>query len=136
MSFGILQTRCGLMAPNAYWNASRQKRGRNCNGCGTEGWLGMLVPDTMYGLRIGRACNIHDWMYAAGTTKADKMLADSVFLQNLVKLIAQERAQSPWNWTGGPLLLQCVRERRAFSYFQAVYHSAAGLDAFKAATLQ
>lgn len=136
MSFSGLHTRDGLMAPESYWNASEELRARNCNGCGTEGWLGLLVPDTIYCLRISHVCNVHDWMYATGTTKADKMLADAVFLQNLIRLIALAKDASVWNWTGAPWLLQLLRERRAFSYYQAVYHSSLGLAAFKAARLQ
>ncbi len=100
-----------LFAPNDYIKSSKQVRARVVNGCGTGGWKGALVPETMYGLKITAACNIHDWMYLRGQTMADKEEADRVFLNNLLRLI---NFGSSWGW------LKALRRRRALKYYHAV----------------
>lgn len=100
-----------LYAPPSYIAASAEVRARVCNGCGTKGWKGKLVPDTIYGLKISEACNIHDWMYAQGSTLADKDEADRVFLNNILRIIAAE---------GGINALQWLRRRRAHTYYESV----------------
>lgn len=124
-----MQNRGGIEAPVSYWQASRTKIARNCNGCGTEGWLGMLVPDTMWGLKITEACDVHDWMYGEGTTLTDKKLADHVFLDNLIAIINGAAKSGPYRYFHWLLILP--RERRAFKYYQAVSHSFSGESAFK-----
>lgn len=57
------------------------------NGCGTEGWKGKLIPDTIYGADIGPACGIHDYDYHYGYTLADKKIADKRFYRNLRRLV-------------------------------------------------
>ncbi|OHD24621.1 MAG: hypothetical protein A2Y38_16740 [Spirochaetes bacterium GWB1_59_5] len=102
-----------LFAPASYVTAGRQTRGLVVNGCGPEGWKGALVPETMYGLDVAPACNIHDWMYVAGQTLADKEEADRVFLNNLLRLIVA---------ADGPAWLRWLRRRRARTYYEAVSH--------------
>jgi hypothetical protein len=124
-----MEMRCGLAGPKTFWNAPGAKRAANCNGCGTEGWKGALVPDTIWLLRITDVCDIHDWMYAEGTTQADKEYADIIFLTNMVSLIQADRSISG-------RLLKLIRERRAFTYWQAVAESSTGQAAFEEATLK
>ena len=100
-----------LFAPASYVNALPEVRLQMVNGCGPGGWLTDLVPDTIYGLDISAACNIHDWMYAEGETIEDKQLADRVFLNNLVRIINHE---TRWAW------LRWLRRRRALKYYLAV----------------
>jgi hypothetical protein len=126
----LMETRDGLTAPKTYWDASGEKRAKNCNGCGTEGWKGSLVPDTIWGLRISKACDTHDWMYSEGASDADKQYADMLFLNNLIALIRMAAAQSSAGW-----VLKLVRERRAFTYYQAVSNSMLGEAAFIEAKL-
>lgn len=102
-----------LYAPQSYIQATTEERKRVVNGCGAGGWLRALVPDTMYGLDVSEACNIHDWMYATGLTIEDKAAADRVFLNNLLRIID---ANTSW-W-----LLRRLRYRRARTYFEAVQH--------------
>ena len=45
------------------------------NGCG-DGWRDRIVPDTMYGLSIRPACQIHDWDYHHGSAIEHKDEAD------------------------------------------------------------
>lgn len=100
-----------LFAPPSYAAAPAEVRRIVTNGCGPGGWLRELVPDTMYGLDVTPACNIHDWMYAAGQSLQEKDEADRVFLNNLLRLI---------DATGGLWWLKRLRRRRARSYYQAV----------------
>jgi hypothetical protein len=100
-----------LYAPEAYWKmlAMGHQIG---NGCGTEGLNGKLVPDTVWGLSITEACNIHDFMYVVGETIQDKEEADRVFLNNMLRII---EGRTKWRW------LSVLRGRRALTYYQAVH---------------
>jgi hypothetical protein len=100
-----------LFAPENYWSATDEVREIVANGCGTSGWKGWLVPETMWGLCITPACNIHDWMYAVGQTMEDKKEADNVFLNNMLRIIT---ASGGWWW------LQSLRRTRAKDYYEAV----------------
>lgn len=102
-----------LFAPQSYINASPEVLKAVLNGCGTAGWKGWIVPDTLYFLSITPACNIHDWMYTAGSTKEDKEEADRVFLNNMIRLIEE---------AGGPWLLKKLRRNRAYVYYESVSH--------------
>lgn len=99
----------GLIAPPDYLEADRYQRKVICNGCGTKGWKGAIVPDTIWGLDITECCNIHDWMYHYGMTDADKFRADVVFLLNMLFKIES-----------GSSLLKALRRYRAMSYYTAV----------------
>lgn len=100
-----------LFAPAAYISAPEAVRHLVTNGCGPGGWKIDLVPDTIYGLDVAPACDIHDWMYAAGQNLADKDEADRVLLNNLLRLITA---------AGGPAWLRWLRRRRAQKYYLAV----------------
>ena len=125
---GEFQRRGAVVAPVTYWMASKTTLERNCNGCGTGGWKGTIVPDTVYGLNIVDACQIHDWMYAEGQSDGDKGEADSVFLTNMLGLIeAAARASIIAR------LLAPFRRRRCLKYYEAV--NLMGDDAFATARL-
>lgn len=100
-------------APLNYWLASQDSRAQVCNGCGTKGFGSWICPDTLYGLNITKACDIHDWMYQYGNTIDDKRQADRVFLNNMLRLIEQ-------NTTTWDLILAPLRRRRALKYYEAV----------------
>lgn len=101
-----------LYAPDGYVRASPEVRRKVVNGCGTSGWKGAVVPETLWGLNVSAACNIHDWMYAEGTTISDKGTADRTFLNNMLRII---------DAAGGPWLLKTLRRRRAKTYYEAVH---------------
>lgn len=105
---------CRLFAPSHYWRLQPWEKREICNGCGTKGLGGILVPDTLYGVSIEEACNIHDYMYHVGRTIEDKKLADRVFLNNMLRLI--ECRKYPW-WLRWLRWLRC---QRAMKYYQAV----------------
>ena len=69
------------------------------------------IPNTMYGLDVEEAGNIHDYMYHIGRTIEDKAEADRTFLNNMLRLI---------NDRGG--LLAPLRRRRALKYYEAVVY--------------
>jgi hypothetical protein len=100
-----------LFAPAEYWELTDGQRADLCNGCGTKGLCGVIVPDTFYGLCVTAACDIHDFMYVTGKTIEDKIRADSTFLNNMLRLID---AGTRCSW------LKRLRARRARAYYEAV----------------
>ena len=100
-----------LYAPESYWVATPDERELIVNGCGTSGWKGKLVPESLYGLSVSESCNIHDWMYHHGKDINDKNTADRVFLNNMIRTIEHK---------GGFCLLRKLRLRRARLYYRAV----------------
>lgn len=100
-----------LFAPPEYWSLDKTDHRKICNGCGSKGLCGYLIPDTIWGLRITEACNIHDFMYSIGKTIADKEAADRVFFNNMLRIID---ANTFWDW------LKRQRIRRAMIYYKAV----------------
>jgi hypothetical protein len=102
-----------LSAPESYRLATAHDIARTCNGCGTKGLGGWLVPDTLFGLDIGEACDIHDWRYSEGTCWRDKDVADWEFLSNMLTII---NANTGWL----AYLLRPFRIHRAWAYYEAV----------------
>ena len=97
-----------LYAPLSYWTATQNELKESCNGCGAKD--GIKVPNTMYGLCIKKACEIHDWMYKIGKTLADKLFADAIFRLNLSIIID----------AGSNFLTALLRHGRASTYYTAV----------------
>jgi len=99
-----------LYAPEGYWRLSAAERAGICNGCGPKA-AAFLVPETLWGLSVTAACDIHDWMYHVGRTLEDKQRADRVFLNNMLRIIdARTRCR----------LLKRLRRDRAWLYYAAV----------------
>lgn len=97
-----------LYAPISYWESTEEQRKEVCNGCGAKG--GVKFPNTFYGLSIKDSCNIHDWMWNEGTTLADKLFADAIFLMNMAIQVI----------SGSNFIMQPLRLMRATKYFLAV----------------
>ena len=91
------------------------------NGCGTSGWKGKLVPDTIYGHNISEPCKIHDYEYHIGTILDEKEKADHRFYCNLLDTV---RYKTKW-WNKWLLPL---KEKRCWIYYLAVHK--AGDSAF------
>ena len=106
-------TRSGLYAPQSYLAAAPAELARICNGCGSARSKFDFVPDRIWRLPIGEACQIHDWMYYCGETPLDKLEADVVFLANMMRLI--EGASGYFDF-----LLMHPRRWRAFHYYSLV----------------
>lgn len=104
------QQKLGLYAPPIYYTATLEERNAIVNGCGAAGAKFDFVPDTIWGLSITPACDIHDWMYHfALPTNAEKVEADRIWMHNMLRLIEHK---------GG--FLKRARRRRALLYFKAV----------------
>jgi hypothetical protein len=95
----------GLEAPERYFRMFEAEKRLVCNGAGSKGW-GWLVPDTMWGLSVTEAANIHDYMYwwRLGRKESDKL-----FYKNMLSII---------NNKGG--FLRYPRRLRAYTYYKAV----------------
>ena len=91
--------------------APEEWKRQSSNGCGTSGWKGWIVPDTLWGLNISEACNIHDWDYHYGQSMDDKEKADLNFLTNMLRLI-----------NAGWRIFRWLRTRRAYKYYKAVHY--------------
>ena len=100
-----------LYAPEEYWKLSSGMKKLICNGCGAGSAMFDFVPDSIYGLDISEACNIHDYMYHIGKTIEDKLEADRVFLNNIIRIID---ANTSWKW------FRRRRKKIAYLYFDAV----------------
>lgn len=101
-----------LFEPEGYDDLTEADKERICNGCGSKGFGGWVVPETLWGLSMTDACNIHDYMYHVGTTIQDKESADRVLLNNMIRIIEQDGKQ--WKW------LVKLRRIRAREYYLAV----------------
>lgn len=100
-----------LYAPQSYVDALPETRAAITNGCGAGGWKLDLVPDSILGVDIAPACNIHDWMYSSGSTLADKQEADRVFLNNMLRIVEEK---------SGNFATRFIRRRLALHYYAAV----------------
>jgi len=101
----------GILAPKSYTDASAKDLCDVCNGCGPDGWKGKLIPDTIVGVRITAACNIHDWMYHAGGSDQDRLNADRIFLHNMLTLISRSN-----RWC----VIKAYGRQKAWWYYRGV----------------
>ena len=98
-----------LLSAPGYKALSPAAKAEICNGCGSAKAKFDFIPDTIYGLIITEACDIHDYDYHVGETEEDRRAADLHFLNNLMIII---------NMKGG--WLRWFRRRRALKYYEAV----------------
>jgi hypothetical protein len=104
----------GLLAPLEYWAVPPEDMHLHVTGrCGPGKGLGdKLVPETIWGLPITKACEIHDFMYTFGEKTEDyKQASDRVFLANILTIIDRE---TKFGW------LKYLRRQRAYKYYDAV----------------
>ena len=97
-----------LYAPTIYWRLTTEQKSNICNGCGAKG--GTNVPDSLVGVSINEACNIHDYMFSIGKTKGDFLFSNAMFMMNMTSLIL---SQSNW-------VMTVLRMSYASKYFLAV----------------
>jgi hypothetical protein len=105
-----------LYAPELYWKyKSREPEllAEIVNGCGPAGWKSKWIPDTIYGVSIREACNIHDFMYHIGTCEADRDEADRVFKNNMLRIITAESSTDFTLW---------LRRQRVLKYYWFVHN--------------
>jgi hypothetical protein len=101
-------TAAEIFAPDEFWNLPARER---TGGCGAGKFGDLLVPDTLWGLKVTFFCKIHDFMYSTGLTEQDREMADRVLRNNLMRWIAYKTNNSLLSW---------LRMRRAAKYFGAV----------------
>ena len=99
-----------LFAPASFWTLDEGELKQLRCGPG-RGLLELLVPETIYGLRITTACAIHDFMYRLGGNDKDKCEADDVFLNNMIRIIEAHTKNRVVLW---------ARLKRAQLYYQVV----------------
>lgn len=112
----VRSEKTGLSAPTEYWAIPKDEMHLHVTGrCGPGKGLGdKLVPETLWGLSVTPACEIHDFMYSFGAkTSIYKQLADRVFLSNMLVIIDRQTKFGFLKW---------LRRRRAFKYYEAVAH--------------
>lgn len=107
-----------LIAPPEYTSLPKEELSKIVNGCGAAGARFDIVPDTMWGLDISEACNVHDLDYHLHRLPFE--VCNAIFLANCALLIS---AGSRW--------LMIPRLVRACTYFLAVH--CAGKKAYEAA---
>ena len=90
------------------------------NSCGSKGIGDKIVPDSILGVCITPACQVHDFDYFVGQTFEDKKNADRRFLENMRKIIEYESKFWP---------LKYIRLKIAKGYYDAVKY--AGYEAFQ-----
>lgn len=80
--------------------------------CGAGEGLGdVIIPETIWGLSVSVACEIHDISWeVAEATEADRRAADEAFLINMLSII---KARSNW-------FMRILRNQRAMVYYNAV----------------
>jgi len=100
-----------LYAPHSFYKAHDNLILEHTGKCGPGDGIGdKLVPETLWGLRVTRACRIHDWMYSRMCTTTQKT-ADRIFLNNMRRLVIHG---SKIKW------LVNLRLTRAKTYYLAV----------------
>ena len=95
-----------IFAPDSFWAADDRP-----GGCGAGKAGDMLVPDSLWGLKVTFMCQIHDWMTAEGKTEEDREVADRVFRNNMMRWVEHNTSFYPLKW---------LRMRRAATYYRAV----------------
>jgi len=103
-----------LAAPMSFWEAEDELIAAVVGGCGPGGAGDMLVPDTIYLLKVTLACKIHDWCFAVWNDDAGFKKANDIFKNNLLRIIEQHGS-----WCKA---LHFLRKKRAITYYKAVRH--------------
>lgn len=112
-----------LRVPKGFYNLTPRQKKEICNGMGPSSLPFVseyLIPDTFLGLDMKRCGDIHDYMYHKGKTKTDKVIADNVFLANMMNTI---------NAHSGNFITRSLRSTMALKYYRAVHEM--GDDSFK-----
>jgi hypothetical protein len=76
----------GLLAPESYWTLHEDEKYEITNGCGPSRATS-LVPNTIMGVNIRAACDIHDYTYAQSETVKSREEADFLFSYNMRRLV-------------------------------------------------
>jgi len=82
-------------------------------GCGPGGWGDRLVPDTVYGLSIKPACQIHDTYYRhwPDSSEQARNMIDRIFKNNMIRIVDYYTSVGWLRW---------LRRRRCIKYYKMV----------------
>lgn len=101
-----------LRAIEEFWNLTPIQVSEIAHGCGPgSGWKEKIIPDTILGICITPACNIHDVEYHFGDTHEDKEEADLNLIHNA--LLINNKDSKFW-------LFKSIRRKLILSYYEAV----------------
>lgn len=81
------------------------------NGCGPKGVVGKLIPDSLLGVSVHEACNLHDERYHQGGSSEKRREADQKFLEDMFSAIEKEK---------GSHLVTQARKLGAYIYYYSV----------------
>ena len=81
------------------------------NGCGPSGLVGKIIPDSLLGVSVHEACNIHDVLYSKGGSSQDRKEADEDFLKMMLEKL-KDSPKKPF--------LNSLRKFQAYLYFWSV----------------
>lgn len=114
----------GLDAPRSFWLTDDATLAMMAGGCG-PGWLGNFGWfDHAFGIFIKPACRVHDYEYAIGKTKKEKIKSDFRLLKNSFRIIKKKTR---------PGIKRFLARGQAWSYYMFV--STMGGRSFKKATI-
>ncbi len=60
------------------------------NGCGPSGVVGKIIPDSLLGVSVHEACNLHDDLYTKGGSDEERKEADEIFLKTMLDQVNQQ----------------------------------------------
>ena len=98
LSEKLTETR-GLLAPESYWKLNDDEKYEVTNGCGPERPTG-LVPNSILGVDLKPACDIHDYTYAKPSSVRVRKDADDLFLVNMHELMSRNLRSAPMRFLG------------------------------------
>jgi hypothetical protein len=64
------------------------------NGCRPGGVIGKIIPDTLIGVSVHEACNLHDLNYSIGGDTNDRKIADETFISDMLKAVEKNSKNS------------------------------------------
>lgn len=101
-----------LRAIEEFWNLTPVEIAKIAHGCGPgSGWKEKIIPDTILGVCITPACNIHDVEYYFGDTSEDKEEADLNLIHNA--LLINNKDSKFW-------IFKSIRRKIILGYYEAV----------------
>lgn len=87
---------------------TQEEKAKICNGVGAAEGLSKLLPDTVFGMSIADIADQHDYDYWLGGTTADRLNADIVFFNSMLRRFKNM----------GSAFLYPFRRHRAKVYFK------------------
>lgn len=90
------------------------------NGCGPKEIGSYWIPNSIWGITIRIACDIHDFEYYVGETEEDKKSADLTFLNNMIRLIEDTEYNKIFQKLRIDKFLKVLAKRTAKKYYYFV----------------